>query len=68
MPVKVEVLVTQLSQTLCDPLDCSPPGSFIHGILQTRILERIAIPFSMESSQPRNQTWVSCITGRFFTI
>ena len=36
VPAKVEVLVTQLCQTLCDPLDCSPPGSFIHGILQTR--------------------------------
>ena len=39
-----------------------------HGILQARILEWVAIPFSKGSSQPKDQTWVSCITGRFFTI
>ena len=54
--------------SLCDPTDCSPPGSSVHGILQARILERVAIPFSRGSSPPRNQTWVSCIAGRFFTI
>jgi len=63
----VKVKVTQLCLTLCDPMDCSPPGSSIHGILQARILEWVAIPFSRGSSQPRNQTWVSCIAGRFFT-
>ena len=47
---------------------CSRPGSSVHGILQARILERVAIPFSRGSSQPRDQTWVSCIAGRFFTI
>ena len=52
--------------TLCDLVDCSPPGSSIHGILYTRILEWIAIPFSRESTQLRDQTWVSCIPGRFF--
>ena len=39
--------------TLCNPMDCSPPGSSVHGILQTRIRERVAMPFSRESSQPR---------------
>ena len=47
---------------------CSLPGSFIHGILQTRILEWVAIPFSKVSSQPSNQTQVLCIAGRFFTV
>ena len=40
--------------TLCDPMDCSPPGSSVHGILQARILEWVAMPFSRESSQPRD--------------
>ena len=40
--------------TLCDPMDCSPPGSSVHGILQARILEWVAMPFSKESSQPRD--------------
>ena len=44
----------QLCLTLCDPMDCSPPGSFIHGILQARILEWVAIPSSRGSSQPRD--------------
>ena len=48
----VKVLVAQLCPTLCDPMDCSPPGSSVHGILQTRILERVAIPFSRGSSLP----------------
>ena len=54
--VKVKVLATQLCPTLCDPMDCSTPGSYVHGILQARILEWIAIPFSRGSSQPRDQT------------
>ena len=45
-----EVLVTQSCPTLCEPMDCSLPGSSVHGILQTRILERVAVPFSVESS------------------
>ena len=49
-------------------MDCSLPGSSVHGILQARILEWVAIPFSRGSSQPRDQTQVSCIVGRFFTI
>ena len=51
--------------TLCDLMDCSPPGSSVHEILQTRILEWVAIPFSKRSSQPRDQTCVSRIAGRF---
>ena len=44
--VCVCVLVSQLCPTLCDPINCSPPGSSVHGILQARVLERVAIPFS----------------------
>ena len=66
--MKVKVLVAQLCPTLCDPMDCSLPGSFVHGILQTRILERVAILFPRGSSRPRDWTWISCIAGRFFTI
>ena len=51
---------------LCDPMDCSLPGSSVHGLLQATVLEWVAISFSRESSQPRDQTWVSCIAGRFF--
>ena len=53
---------------LCDPMDCSPSGSSVHGILQVRILEWIAISFSRGSFLPRDQTWVSCVAGGFFTI
>ena len=49
-------LVIQLCPTLCDPMDCSPPGSSVHGILQVRILEWIALPSSRGSSQPRGRT------------
>ena len=57
----------QLCLTLCDPIDGSPPGSSVHGILQARILEWVAIPFSRGCSQPRGWTQVSCIAGIFFT-
>ena len=50
------------------PIHCSPPGYSVHGILQARILEWVAIPFSRGFSQPRDWTWVSHIAGRFFTI
>ena len=63
----VRVKVAQLCLTLCDPMDCSPPGSSVHGILQARILEWVAIPFSRGSYQPRNPTRVSCFAGGFFT-
>ena len=65
---KVKVLVTQCCLTFCDPMDCSPPGSSIHGIPQARILEWVAVPFSRGSSLLRNWTQVSLIVGRFFTI
>ena len=57
---------TQLCPTLCDPMDSSPPGSSLHGIVQARILEWAAIPFSRGSSWPRNKTCVSHTAGRFF--
>ena len=58
---KVKALVTQSCPTLCNSMDCSPPGSSVHGILQARILEWAAILFSRRSSPPRDQTPVSCI-------
>ena len=51
----------------CNPIDCSPPGFSVHGILQARILEWVAISFSRGSSQPRDRTRVSCIACGFFT-
>ena len=57
-----------LCPTLSDPMHCSLPDSSVHGILQTRILEWVAISYSRGSSQPRDWTWVSHIAGRFFTI
>ena len=54
--------------TLCDPMDSSPPGPSVQGILQARILEWVAIPDSRGSSQPRDQTQVSRVVDRFFTI
>ena len=62
------VLVAQSCPTLCDPMYYSPPGFSVHGILQARMLEWVAISFSRGSSGPKNQTQVSCIAGRFFTI
>ena len=49
-------------------MDCSPQGSSVHRILQARILEWVVVLVSRGSSQPRDQTWVSCIASRFFTI
>ena len=60
--------VAQSCPTLCDPMDCSPPGSSAHEILQARILEWVAISFSKGSSQPRDRTQVSRIAGRHFII
>ena len=60
------MLVTQSSAALCDPIDYSPPGSSVHGILQARILEWVAIPCSRGSSQPRDGIQVSCIAVAFF--
>ena len=69
VPLKVkESEVAQSCLTLCDPRDCSPPGSSVHGIFQARVLEWVAISFSRGSSQLRDWTLVSCIAGRHFTI
>ena len=62
------VLVAQSWPTLCNPMDCSLPGSSVHGIFQARILKCVAILFSRGSSQHRDRTWVSLIAGRFSTI
>ena len=59
----VHAKLLQLYLTPCDPMDCSPPGSSIHGILQARILEWVAMPSSRGSSWPRDQTHIS-YTGR----
>ena len=68
MKVKSESEVAQSCPTLCNPMDCSLPGSSIHGILQARVLEWVAISFSRGSSQPRDQTRVSWIPGRRFNL
>ena len=60
--------VTQSCPTLSDPMDCSLPGSSVHGIFQARVLEWVVISFSRGSSQPRDRTQVSCIACRRFTI
>ena len=59
--------VSQSCPALCNPTDCSPPGSFVHGIPQARILEWVAISSSGRSSQPRDGTRVSCLAVGFFT-
>ena len=61
-------LVAKSCLTLCDPRYCSLPGSSVHGILQARILEWVAIFFSRGSSWPRDWTQVSCIRGRFLIV
>ena len=66
--VGMAVLGAQSWPTLWDPMDCSSPGSSIHGILQVRMLEWVAIPFSRGSCPPRNPSWVSCTAGRFFPV
>ena len=66
--VKVKVLFVQLYPSLCDPMDCSPSGPSVHGILQARIPEWVAMPFPRVFFPPRDQTQVSCIAGRVFTF
>ena len=71
MHIRIRITWSEVAQsclTVCDPMDCSLPGSSVHGIFQSRVLEWIAISFSRGSSRPRNQTRVSCIAGRRFTI
>ena len=63
-----KMLDDQLCPTLCDPMDCTLPGSSDHGILHARILEWVMIPISRGSSQPRDRTQVSRIAGEFFTV
>ena len=65
----LKVKVTQSCPTLWDPMDCSLPGLswIVHGILQARILDWLAVPFSRGSSQPRDWTQASNTAGRFFT-
>ena len=58
--------VAQSCLTLCNPMDCSLPGSSVHGIFQARVLEWVAISFSKGSFLPRDRTQVSCIVGRHF--
>ena len=60
--IGMKVKVTQSCPTVRDPMDY-----IVHGIFQARLLELVAYPFSSRSSQPRNQTGVSCIAGEFFT-
>ena len=57
-----------VASTLSNSMDCSSPGSSVHGILQVRILERVAIAFSKGPSRSRDWNWVSWIAGRFFTL
>ena len=73
--LRVKVKVKSLSPVrlfatpwTCDPVDCSPPGSSVHGILQARVLEWAAISFSRGSSLSRDRNQVSCIAGRHFTL
>ena len=60
--------INHLCPTLCDPLDCRLPGSSVHGILQARVLEWVAISYSRGSSWPMDGSQVSYIAGRFFTF
>ena len=68
--MKDVVVVKSLShvQPSCDPMDCSLPDSLVHGISQARMLKRVAISSSRGFFWPRDQTWVSCLAGGFFTI
>ena len=65
---KEESEVVQSCRTLCNPMDCRPPGSSVHGISQARILEWVATSFSRGTSWPRDWTQVSRIAGRHFTL
>ena len=69
--LKVKVFITQLCLTLCNPMDSSPPGSSVYGILQARILEWVAMPTSRGSPRPQGSNLcllrLLALTGRFFT-
>ena len=62
------MFLAQSCLTLCDPMDCSPPGSSVHGIVQARILQWVAIPCFRGSSWPSDRSLVSCMTGRFLIV
>ena len=62
LPLQLLPCCAKLCLTLCNPMDCSRPGSSVHGILQARMLEWVAMPFFRESSQPRDRTHVSYVS------
>jgi len=64
---RVQCMSAQSRPALCNPVDCSPPGSSVHGILQARILEWFAISSSRGSSLPKDHTGVFALAGKFFT-
>ena len=66
--MRIVLLFTQSYRLFVTPMDCSSPGSSVHGILQARILAWVAISFSRRFSRPRDRTRVSYIAGRFITI
>ena len=66
--VQFQSVSHSVCQTLCNPMDCSPPVSSVQGISRTRILKWVAISFSRGSSPPRGQTQVPCIADGFFTV
>ena len=69
--LKIYMVYSEVGQscpTLCDPVDCSPPGSSVHGILQARILEWVTISLSRGSSQPKDRTQVSLIADKRFNL
>ena len=68
MKIKYMKIFLSVVFNSCHPMDCSLPGSSVHGIFQARILEWVAIRFFMGSSQSRDETLFSFIVGRFFTI
>ena len=65
---KVKVLAAQSCPTLCDPMDCSPPDSSVHGILQTKILGWVAMSSSTGSSWPKDQTWTILYITNWFIL
>ena len=62
MKMELRLICAQLCLSLRSPMDCSPPGSSVHGILQARILEWVDIPYSRGPSQPKQQTCISCVS------
>ena len=66
--LKMKVLIIWICPTLCDPMNCSPPGSSVHGILQARILEWVVIPFSRGSSWPRTEPGSPALQTDFYPL